>query len=67
MVHMFAGIRRTTHIKPLEFGRGDSMDGTWRPPDKEIKYVVCQACKELVKKKEIIRNGLKICSRCAEV
>ena len=66
---MFAGVRRITHIKPLEFGddRGNNMDGTWRPPDKEIKYVVCQACKELVKEKEIVRNGLKICWKCAEV
>jgi len=43
------------------------MDGTWRPPDKEISYVVCQSCKELVKAREIVRNGLKICWKCAQV
>lgn len=43
------------------------MDGTWSPPDKEISYVICQSCKELVKKEEIIRNSLKICRRCAQI
>jgi formylmethanofuran dehydrogenase subunit E len=55
----------------LEFGkikRGKlDMDGTWLPPRKKINYVVCQSCKDLVKKEEIVKNSLKICLRCAQV
>ncbi len=43
------------------------MDGSWCPPKKEISYVVCQSCKELVKENEIVRNGLKICRKCAQI
>lgn len=42
------------------------MDGTWRPPKKVIKYVVCPSCKRLVKKDEIVK-GLNVCRRCAQI
>jgi len=51
----------------LGLKRGEYMDGTWKPNIKIIKYFVCPVCKELVKKEEIINNGLKSCVKCTNL
>ena len=41
------------------------MDGTWRPRGKTTKYIVCQSCKNLVKRSDAVREGY--CFTCIKV
>jgi len=43
------------------------MDGTWYLRGKSINYLICPACKELVKKDDITKRKDGICWKCSEV
>jgi hypothetical protein len=44
------------------------MDGTWKPQNKMIKYVICPSCKQLMKSEEMVKGiHEELCWKCAEI